>query len=208
MYSWLITNKYFVSNNFNTIKDLLLNSAKENNIMMDVFNNIEIIDILSSNNFKKPDGFRDTIIFGMEREAYEESNGNHDVSRETFMKDMETRITGYFRWLKKAGKAEFVGLSRINENYELSPDTSEVFQNKRPVLINAQTIDLLKKSIEKYIKKTDEYTYETSNVSVSCTMALLALHRECMRYCESCNKKGDQNCTNCPENPYYVLFHE
>ena len=55
MYSWLITNKYFVSNNFNTIKDLLLNSAKENNIMMDVFNNIEIIDILSSNNFKKPD---------------------------------------------------------------------------------------------------------------------------------------------------------
>ena len=55
MYSWLITNKYFVSNNFNTIKDLLLNSAKENNIMMDVFNNIEIVDILSSNNFKKPD---------------------------------------------------------------------------------------------------------------------------------------------------------
>ena len=55
MYSWLITNKYFVSNNFNTIKDLLLNSAKENNIKMDVFNNIEIIDILSSNNFKKPD---------------------------------------------------------------------------------------------------------------------------------------------------------
>ena len=160
------------------------------------------------NNFKKPDGFRDTIIFGMEREAYEESNGNHDVSRETFMKDMETRITGYFRWLKKAGKAEFVGLSRINENYELSPDTSEVFQNKRPVLINAQTIDLLKKSIEKYIKKTDEYTYETSNVSVSCTMALLALHRECIRYCESCNKKGGQNCANCPENPYYVLFHE
>lgn len=78
------------------------------------------------NFLSKPNGFREAIIYGMERELYEESNGERDVSRKEFMDATQTLITGYFRWLAKGGKAEFVGVSRLAKDFILSPEASEV----------------------------------------------------------------------------------
>lgn len=154
------------------------------------------------------DGFRKAIIYGMERELYEESNGELTVDRETFMNDTDTRIIGYFRWLSKAGKAEFVGISRLNKNYRLSPQKSEVSTQIRTAPINANTIKELKKNIEAEV--TDiEGGYEVKRCAVSCIMALLALKRECETYCNNCEERvkcDDDINMKCLKRPYEVLF--
>ena len=50
-----VTNKYFISNSFIKIKEDFLNSAKKLNINLTPYNNIELIKILSSKSFNKPD---------------------------------------------------------------------------------------------------------------------------------------------------------
>ena len=55
MKGWLITNKYFISNSLLTLSDLFLNAAKKLNIELINYNNIEVLSILSKNNYKRPD---------------------------------------------------------------------------------------------------------------------------------------------------------
>ena len=52
---WLITNKYFVSNSFVELKKLIYDAAKTKNINLLEYNNVDIIDIMSKNNYEKPD---------------------------------------------------------------------------------------------------------------------------------------------------------
>ncbi len=70
-----------------------------------------------------PDGFRRALICGMERELNEESFGGR-AGPDCF----ETRLLGAFRWLRKAGKPEFIGLTRLREGVSLplAPNAEEV----------------------------------------------------------------------------------
>ncbi len=54
-----------------------------------------------------------SIIHGMERELLEESLNpdNGSPNRNKYIKD--TMILGYFRWIKRGGKSEFVGLTKL-----------------------------------------------------------------------------------------------
>ena len=55
MIVWLITNKYHVSESFYTLKTLFLHSAKNHNIDLIEYNNIESQIALSKPNYQKPD---------------------------------------------------------------------------------------------------------------------------------------------------------
>ncbi|MBQ3107000.1 MAG: hypothetical protein IJC68_00110 [Firmicutes bacterium] len=94
-----------------------------------------------------PDGLRKAVVTGMERELWEESNGTRANQKKAFLACVETRITGYFRWLKKGGKSEFVGLSRLTDRSflgSLSPEVSEVTAG---LDLQAESIAVLQKSI-------------------------------------------------------------
>ncbi len=73
------------------------------------------------------------ITQAMEREFREESHPLRDGLRDAVIK---TRIIGFFRWLRRGGKPEFVGVSLVDKmSYELQPNTSEVASPKRMQLM-------------------------------------------------------------------------
>jgi len=160
------------------------------------------------NYFNDPDGFRKAVIHGMEREMWEESNGTREAGKDMFLENVETRITGYFRWLKKGGKSEFVGVSRLKDSSLiglLSPEVSEVVAGTE---LDARTIKELIASIdgEVYGAGSD---YEARRSSVSCAMALYSLRRLCDNYCKTCphyDAAAGKCTTSCTEKPYDVLF--
>lgn len=55
MKAWLVTNKYFVSDSFLSLKKLLFESADRNGISLEEYNNVDIISHLSKQNYEKPD---------------------------------------------------------------------------------------------------------------------------------------------------------
>ncbi|MFP3361451.1 hypothetical protein R0K17_29525, partial [Planococcus sp. SIMBA_143] len=69
--------------------------------------------------------FRSTIEFSMKRELWEENGGKaHKIGIEEFA---ETKLLGFFRWLKRGGKPEFVGISKLRCTLdELTPDLNEL----------------------------------------------------------------------------------
>ncbi|MCR5174308.1 MAG: hypothetical protein K6C09_06725 [Oscillospiraceae bacterium] len=114
----------------------------------------------------KPDGLRKSVIFGMERELYEESFGERSITRKEFAKNTKTLVTGYFRWLEKGGKSEFVGFSCVNVEHSserISPESSEVIKasgartEKRK---KAETVEDLKKLIGEYVKKIEKEEFK------------------------------------------------
>jgi len=157
--------------------------------------------------FKDKNGFRKAIIKGMQRELYEESF-NKQNKHQDFHNKIDTRIIGYFRWLKKSGKSEFVGISRITDPSMLkciNPQKTEVMNG---IKIDASTIYILKNQIKSliYIVNSNK-RIQTKNCSVSCTMALLYLKKE-LEIC--CEEKCHKNCSksNCKEKPSQLLFNE
>ncbi|MGN0963364.1 MAG: hypothetical protein ACI4PP_07275 [Clostridia bacterium] len=157
--------------------------------------------------FGDPDGFRKAVICGMERELWEESNGSRANGFKSFSANVETRITGYFRWLKKGGKSEFVGVSRLKDRSavgNLSPEYSEVFPGKD---LHAETIKELIQSIDREITLKDA-VLESDHCAVSCTMALYALRLLCVRYCADCRRRNNDLCPGepCDKEPFHVLF--
>ena len=76
--------------------------------------------------------FRETLINGMERELHEESTRNKAKVTENLVE--ETMILGFFRWVRRGGKPEFVGISRLHVNADdLEPNIAEVTSPKRKV---------------------------------------------------------------------------
>lgn len=177
------------------------------------------------------DGFRKAVIAGMEREFWEEADGER-VNKAAFQHDLNTRIIGYFRWLKKGGKSEFVGLSRLEDDANqtvkrtLRPEETEVTQAKET--LHAKTIKDLGNEINAALvaasPKEDAYmgdkenpyrirSYLSKNYSVSCSAAMLALLDVCQKYCRGCKKDCEKDrrkepfsCQECTARPYEVLF--
>jgi len=78
--------------------------------------------------------FSQTVINTMERELAEESR-LLGQSRENF----KTKILGYFRWVRRGGLPEFVGITKLNLKLnDLSPDFEEV---KMPKTLNTFHVD-------------------------------------------------------------------
>ena len=64
------------------------------------------------------------ISHAMEREFLEESNALSAALREA---NLETAVLGYFRWLRRGGKPEFVGITSVNAPVtKLAPNVREV----------------------------------------------------------------------------------
>lgn len=63
-----------------------------------------------------------TLARAMEREFMEESFGGAPVTLRC-----ETRVLGYFRWIRRGGKPEFVGVTRADvDAVDLQPNAAEV----------------------------------------------------------------------------------
>lgn len=153
------------------------------------------------------DGLRRAVIRGMERELWEESNGLRANERKRFANSVETRITGYFRWLKKGGKSEFVGVSRLTDMGlvgNLSPEASEVFGGTD---LPAGTVAELIAAVDAELQLQGDMLC-SRRCSVSCSMALYGLRRACEGYCRACPHYQDGGCADedCGARPYEVLF--
>ena len=94
---------------------------------------------------KHGDSFLEVIEYAMKRELFEE-NDLRKVCR-TPDEVGETRAIGYFRWVEKGGKPEFVGVSRLNCDYKAIRARLEVCDSSfySPKRINSR--DDLKKEI-------------------------------------------------------------
>lgn len=96
--------------------------------------------------------FRDALRNGMERELHEESTKN----RAKVTKDLveETMILGFYRWVRRGGKPEFVGISRLCVNAgDLEPNKAEVIAPRRkPRCFYVSSIDDLGNIIDKIRK--------------------------------------------------------
>ena len=151
--------------------------------------------------------FRKAVTYGMERELFEESIGERNVRKKEFLNHVETEIIGYFRWLQKGAKSEFVGMTRLDMERlmgKLTPEQSEVVQG---TYVSAKNINILKEKLKGLVHPKsggDGSTYVSEGCSISCAVAILALQKRCEKYCDRCPNSG--NCENCADNPSDVLF--
>ena len=116
-------------------------------------------------NDRVADSFNETIINAMKRELWEESGSTNLCKSHTDVG--ETIILGFFRWIIKGGKPEFVGLTRMHcDLLSLYANKNEVYGGKEYLLTS---IDDLENIIDDIMN--------TGNVSVPLYMNLLCLRR-------------------------------
>jgi len=112
-----------------------------------------------------PDNFKDVIIHGMARETCEETG------MEDYFNDIKenTIITGFFRWINRCGKPEFVGITKAGNvpfTQHRSIDGDEIIKFEEiPIKIN---------EMKDFIKVFDYIKKEKMNLALS---SLMALHR-------------------------------
>jgi hypothetical protein len=109
------------------------------------------------------------ITSGMQRELREESNLKaSDVC--------STMVLGYFRWLGRGGKPEFVGLTKVKTNYsEVVPEGIEV---DRPAWACERAAI---STIDQLASQLDEVRAHAPPLSFPLDMNLRALQRLCIR---------------------------
>ncbi|MFW8592177.1 hypothetical protein ACOI22_15325 [Glaciecola sp. 2405UD65-10] len=82
------------------------------------------LDWLDVNNARS-DNLLDVVKYGMARELVEESNLNPNLISELCKQDI--MVTGFFRWVERGGKPEFVGICNIPVSTAMfHPNTTEV----------------------------------------------------------------------------------
>ncbi|MBO9128390.1 hypothetical protein [Bacillus sp. 165] len=112
--------------------------------------------------------FNQSIINGMERELLEESGLINSSSGEL----CETKILGFFRWVKRGGKPEFVGITKIKaKSSDLIPLEVEVRESRTQHRWQIKSIDDLIQLIFK-LKENPEYK---NSMSVPLYMCLTSL---------------------------------
>lgn len=117
-------------------------------------------DIKSTQSMKK------TIINGLEREFYEESNRKGIKIKEGQIED--TVLLGYFRNLMRGGKPEFLAITRLSvNNTVLEPNTREVEEQVNPDRNKVDSIGELELLVNNYLTKR--------NLSVPLWVNLLCL---------------------------------
>ncbi|MDY6991666.1 MAG: hypothetical protein SVR94_03535 [Pseudomonadota bacterium] len=107
----------------------------------------------------KANNFISLIQYGMARELWEESqlqnNSQYKLTKEDkLMLAKNTYVIGFFRWVKRGGRPEFIGISRIHyKSHVPNPDKLEVTQ----ILVDGTVVRPVKIESEKdVIKICDE----------------------------------------------------
>ncbi|AKL95037.1 hypothetical protein CACET_c15880 [Clostridium aceticum] len=69
--------------------------------------------------------FNQVIINAMQRELWEESG--KDLLSKSYKDVGTTKILGFFRWIRRGGKPEFVGITKLNiSSHDMKPNCNEV----------------------------------------------------------------------------------
>lgn len=111
----------------------------------------------------KDNSFNATIERAMQRELWEES-GKYNLAK-SYEDIGNTKIIGFFRWIKKGGKPEFVGITKLNVDLtSFYEDKKEVYDRKE---IYVSSFDNIGNAISE-INNMD-------NISVPLYMALYCL---------------------------------
>ena len=100
MKGWLITNKYYVSSNLLVLKDILIESSKRFDIDLTCYNNIEILNVLSDSNYKKPD----FVLFwdkDVKLASYLESENIRVFNRSDSIKNCDDKSLTYLKLRNK-----------------------------------------------------------------------------------------------------------
>lgn len=100
MNAWLIKNKYIISDNFYKLCDILVSTAKKHNINLTIYDNINIISVLSENKFNKPD----FVLFwdkDVKLASYIESKGIRLFNKSEAIKICDDKSLTYLALLKE-----------------------------------------------------------------------------------------------------------
>jgi hypothetical protein len=90
--------------------------------------------------------FSETIRNGMARELWEES-GRKSIGAH-YKNIGETKILGFFRWVKRGGKPEFVGITKLHARLaQLKPEEMEVRRSRTKHEWKIESIEQLKSTI-------------------------------------------------------------
>ena len=147
-------------------------------------------------------GFRKAIVYGMQRELWEECNGSRKITEHDFMEKVETVIIGYFRWLQKAGTPEFIGVTRVRDGVDLDRDFHLRIESMQPESTEIEDEEnLTVKSIGQFLdrfplKAVASQRFQIGDCSVPYAAAALRLRELCDDYCRTCSKKVE----NCHEH--------
>lgn len=120
----------------------------------------------------------DAVIYAMNRELWEECG----FKKASILKPNtigDTKIIGYFKWLEKNGKPEFIGVTKINSKLtDINPDKKEVYNKKA---FHIDNIIDLKDFIQDFIKK--------QNISVPLYVGLIFLSNYLEKdICSNCSQ--------------------
>lgn len=116
-------------------------------------------------NDKTGSNFSESIKKAMKRELWEESGGARICKKYADIGD--TLILGYFRWLAKCGKPEFVGLTKVKSDLiSFVENKNEVYERQEYLLTGLEDLKLAINQIR-----------QSGKISVPLFMNLLCLER-------------------------------
>ena len=149
---------------------------------------VDYNDIKKSGNTSN---FVDVVRYGMNRELFEEVFDNPKVIYDDYV---DTRIIGYFKWVRKAGKAEFIGISKMKKNMLIKNSNAEHDGEGEYVDLDALTVEDLMNSIKAILSDIENDTVNAGDYSIPVVVALKILY-------ELCEKVSDKS-----QSPEKVLF--
>lgn len=117
------------------------------------------------------DTLSDAVCYSMQRELEEESSLIQNENCEQIRKNSKTKIIGYWRWLNKGGKPEFVGVTKLDcELSDIHPNPMEVCEfNDGHYYVPDRTAEAVAKFADDMMEKYSE------NMSLPMHMNLLFL---------------------------------
>lgn len=117
----------------------------------------------------KEKSFTNTIEYAMKRELWEE-NGGKKISP-NIEEVGQTKILGFYRWLERGGKPEFVGITKLNCNFDaMEVNTDEFVNIANKADMDTYTLECIE-SLPEIIKTIKGY----ENISIPLYMCLDAL---------------------------------
>jgi len=115
----------------------------------------------------KGSSLRKTIQYAMQRELWEENGGK--LLNKGIDEIGDTKVLGFFRWIDRGGKPEFIGITKLNCNVDDLKANSEELQD----LSNRSDRDLLFiESIEQLIKILKELIEDKYQISLPLYMCI------------------------------------
>lgn len=120
--------------------------------------------------------FRDLITYSINRELFEEAFNGRKCNYSDYV---DTRVIGYYKWAEKAGKAEFIGISRMHDDNVLLQEKSKVELTGDEHYIKANTVEILMESIKRELPDIENDVINAGNYSIPCVIAMRYLYEMC-----------------------------